>query len=74
MCKKILSVLLVALMVCTLFAPVTSAYYQEDFKIESGDTVKQKWYKWAYFGDSGVSAHYIDKDRDGTADPIEHIN
>lgn len=64
MCKKILSVVLVAMMLCTLFAPVGSAYYQEGFEtITNKDTISKKWYRYAAFWNSageggGVSAHY----------------
>lgn len=72
-CKKLISVLLAVMMLFTLFVPSVSAIYQEDFQIVSGDKIKVKWYKWAYFMDSGVSAHYIDKNKNGKADPIEFL-
>lgn len=72
-CKKLISVLLAVMMLFTLFIPSVSAIYQKDFVIVSGDEIKVKWYKWAYFMDSGVSAHYIDKNKNGKADPIEFL-
>ncbi len=72
-CKKLISVLLAVMMLFTLFVPSVSAIYQQDFVIVSGDEIKVKWYKWAYFMDSGVSAHYIDKNKNGKADPIEFL-
>ncbi|MEE1504644.1 MAG: SpaA isopeptide-forming pilin-related protein [Acutalibacteraceae bacterium] len=79
MCKKFLSVVLVAMMLCTLFAPVGSAYYQEGFEtITDKDTISKKWYRYAAFwnedGDGGgVSAHYVDKNKNGKPNRAEFL-